>query len=224
MRLACRGGRGAGNVARWGGFYTQPLPLAVEWHVSGFSNFDGSSQISCGPIAPQPMISGPRSATSVVDGATIEPRIRISRPEEGRGRCAGSRASDLRKGFSQCMQRPSARATSNVISPHQERAEPSGHRPYRCGVKSALRREPEAAGNLLGALFGNVTEPQAVRGRSSRKRPSLADIRRHRDWRYRALLEADPKGLFENPSIPRVRLKYRLRSKSLNSSASFSIY
>jgi transposase len=47
--------------------------------------------------------------------------------------------------------------------------------------------------DTLGALFRNVTEFQAVRGRLSRKRPSLADIRRHRDWRYRALLDADPK-------------------------------
>jgi hypothetical protein len=33
-----------------------------------------------------------QNAMSVVDGATIERRIRISRPDEGRGRCKGSRA------------------------------------------------------------------------------------------------------------------------------------
>jgi hypothetical protein len=36
----------------------------------------------------------------------IELRIRISRPDEGRGRCKGSRAWDPRKAFSQYMQQP----------------------------------------------------------------------------------------------------------------------
>src|SRR5674536_139771 len=45
-----------------------------------------------------------QNAMNAVDGATIERRIRISRPDEGRGRCKGSRAWDPRKDFSQCMQ------------------------------------------------------------------------------------------------------------------------
>jgi transposase-like protein len=38
---------------------------------------------------------------SVVDGATTEPRIRISQPDEGRGRCKGSRARAQPRDFSQ---------------------------------------------------------------------------------------------------------------------------
>ena len=38
-------------------------------------------------------------------------------------------------------------------------AGPSGHRLCRRGVKSSLRREPDAPGDLLRALFGNMTEP-----------------------------------------------------------------
>ena len=93
-------------------------------------------------MALQPVILGSQSAMSAVDGATIERRIRISQPDEGRGRCKGSRAWDPRKDFSQCMQQPTTPSTSNAISPQQERTEPSGHRPCRRGVKSSLRREP----------------------------------------------------------------------------------
>ncbi len=61
--------------------------------------------------------------------------------------------------FSQCMQQPIILSTSNVILPQQERTEPSAHRPCRRGVKSSPRREPEVPGDLLRAIFGNVTEP-----------------------------------------------------------------
>src|SRR5208282_786392 len=100
-----------------------------------------------------------QNAMNAVDGATIERRIRISRPDEGRGRCKGSRAWDPRKDFSQCMQQPIILSTSSTISPQQERTEPSGHRPCRHGVKSSLLREPDVPGDLLRAIFGNVTEP-----------------------------------------------------------------
>ena len=56
-----------------------------------------------------------QNATSVADGATIERRIRISQPDEGRGRCKGSRAWDPRKDFSQPTQPPITRSTSNAI-------------------------------------------------------------------------------------------------------------
>src|ERR1019366_7100094 len=97
-----------------------------------------------------------------VDGATTERRIRINRPDEGRGRCKGSRAWDPRKDFSQCMQQHKILSTSNVILPQQERTEPSGHRPCRHGVKSSPRREPDVPGDLLRAIFGNVTEPDDI--------------------------------------------------------------
>jgi hypothetical protein len=97
---------------------------------------------------------------SAADGATIERRSRINQPE-GNARCKGSRAWDPRKDFSQCMQQPTTHSTPNVISPPQERTEPSGHRLCRRGVKSSLRREPDVPGDLLRAIFGNVTEPEA---------------------------------------------------------------
>ena len=99
------------------------------------------------------------NAMSAVDGATIGRRIRISRPDEGRGRCKGSRAWDPRKDFSQCMRQPIILSTSSAISPQQERTEPSGHRPCRRGVKSSLPREPDVPGDLLRAIFSKVTEP-----------------------------------------------------------------
>jgi hypothetical protein len=63
----------------------------------------------------------------------------------------------------------------------------------------------------------NVTGPRqfvADQAANAHKRPSLADIRRHRDWRYRALLEADPKRLFENPSIPASALEILAAAKN----------
>src|ERR1700680_4637855 len=80
-------------------------------------------------MPPQPVILEAQNATSVVDGATIERRIRISQPDEGRRRCKGSRAWDPRKDFSQPTQPPTTHSTSNAISPQQEHTEPSGRRP-----------------------------------------------------------------------------------------------
>jgi hypothetical protein len=71
---------------------------------------------------------GTLNAMNAVDGATIERRIRINRPDDENTRCKGSRAWDPRKDFSQCMQQPTTLSTSSAISPQQERTEPSGHR------------------------------------------------------------------------------------------------
>src|SRR5271157_100374 len=83
-------------------------------------------------------------------------------------RCKVSRAWDPRKDFSQCMQQPIILSTSSAISPQQERTEPSVHRPCRHGVKSSLRREPDVPGDLLRAIFGNVTEPTKTSTRAVR--------------------------------------------------------
>ena len=115
--------------------------------------------MTCALMGLQPMTLELQNAMNAVDGATIERRIRISRPDEGSARCKVSRAWDPRKDFSQCMQQPIILSTSNAILPQQERTEPSGHRPCRRGVKSSLRREPDVPGDLLRAIFGNVTEP-----------------------------------------------------------------
>jgi transposase-like protein len=103
---------------------------------------------------------GIENATSAADGATTERRTRINRPDEGRGRCKGSRAWGRRKDFSQCMQQSTTPSTSNVILHRQERTEPFGPQRCRHGTKSSPRREPDVPAELLRALFGNVTKPR----------------------------------------------------------------
>src|ERR1700720_1304442 len=110
----------------------------------------------------QPVILESQNATSAADGATTERRTRINRPDEGRGRCKGSRASGRRKDFSQCMQQSTTPSTSNVILHRQERTEPFGPQRCRHGTKSSPRREPDMPAELLRVLFGNVTKPRFV--------------------------------------------------------------
>ncbi len=76
--------------------------------------------MTCGLMAPQLVNSGSRIATSAGDGATIGRRIRISQSEEGKGKCKGSIAWDLRKDFFQRMQPLTTRSTFNAISFQQE--------------------------------------------------------------------------------------------------------
>jgi hypothetical protein len=45
----------------------------------------------------QPVISGSQNAMNVADGATIEPRIRINRPDDENTRCKVSKAPGQRK-------------------------------------------------------------------------------------------------------------------------------
>ena len=110
----------------------------------------------------QPGILESQNAMNAVDGATIARRIRINRPDEGRGRCKGSRAWGRRKDFSQCMQQSTTPSTSNVILHRQERTEPFGPQRCRHGTKSSPRREPDVPAELLRALFGNVTKPASL--------------------------------------------------------------
>src|SRR5208337_1191354 len=117
----------------------------------------------------QPVILESQNAMNAVDGATIERRIRISQLDEGSARCKVSRAWGPRKDSSQCMQQHKIPSTSSAISPQQERTEPSGHRPCRHGVKSSLRREPDVPGDLLRAIFGNVTKPDPALARNPRQ-------------------------------------------------------
>src|ERR1700732_808608 len=109
-----------------------------------------------------PAILESQNAMNAADGATTVRRTRINRPDEGRGRCKGSRASDRRKDFSQCMQQSATPSTSNVILHRQERTEPFGPRRCRHGTKSSLRCEPDVPAELLRVLFGNVTKPIRV--------------------------------------------------------------
>jgi hypothetical protein len=105
-------------------------------------------------FVPGPVILGSQNATSVADGATIERRIRISQPDEGRGRCKGSRTRAQPSDFSQLTQPPIIPSTSNAISLLQGRTEHSGHRPCKHGVKLSRRAVIQAASRLATSQIG----------------------------------------------------------------------
>jgi hypothetical protein len=71
--------------------------------------------MTCALMGLQPVILESQNAMNAVDGATIERRIRINRPDDESARCKGSRAWDPRKDFSQCMQQHKIPSTSSVI-------------------------------------------------------------------------------------------------------------
>jgi hypothetical protein len=73
-----------------------------------------SSRMTSDLMGLQPVSLDSENAMNAVDAATIERRIRISRPD-WRGRCKGSRTSDPRKDFSQCMQQHKIPSTSSAI-------------------------------------------------------------------------------------------------------------
>src|ERR1700730_16140203 len=119
----------------------------------------------------QPVILGSQNATSAVNGATTEPRIRINRPDEENARCRVSRVRDQPKNFSQPTQPLTTLSTSKAISPPQKRTEPSVPRRCRRGPTSGLRRKPDMPADLLRALFGNVTAPfQSAAANAKEKR------------------------------------------------------
>src|SRR5580700_2788868 len=69
----------------------------------------------------QPVNLGSQNATSAVNGATTEPRIRINRPDDENARRKGSRAPGQRKDFSQCMRQSTTHSTSNATSSQAKR-------------------------------------------------------------------------------------------------------
>src|SRR5450631_313857 len=118
-----------------------------------------SSQMICVLTGLRQVILESQSVMNAVDGATIERRIRINRPDDENTRCRVSRVRVQPKDFSQRTQPLTTLSTSSVISPQQERTEPSGPRRCRRGAMSSLRREPNMPADLLHALVGNVTVP-----------------------------------------------------------------
>ena len=74
-------------------------------------------------MLPLPVILESQNDMSVVDGATIEQRIRINQPDDENTRCRVSRALHPPKDFSHFMQQPTTLSTSNVISFLQGRTE-----------------------------------------------------------------------------------------------------
>ena len=96
------------------------MPVTVQGRRfvrdSGCGNHLG--QRSCANATkgrPLPVILELRDAMNAVDGATIEPRIRICQPDEGSERCKASREWDPRKDFSQPTQPHITPSTSNAI-------------------------------------------------------------------------------------------------------------
>ena len=73
---------------------------------------------------PLPVILESQDDMSVVDGATIEPRIRINRPDDENTRRRVSSVRGQPKDFSQLTQPSTTLSTSNVISLLQGRTEP----------------------------------------------------------------------------------------------------
>jgi hypothetical protein len=79
-------------------------------------------------MLPLPVILESQDDMSVVDGATIEPRIRINRPDDENTRCRVSSVRGQPKDFSQLTQPPTTLSTSNVILLLQGRTEPFARR------------------------------------------------------------------------------------------------
>src|SRR5450759_1999117 len=86
-----------------------------------------SSRMTSDLMGLQPVSLDSLNAMNAVDGATIERRIRINRPDDENARCKVSRVWGPRRDFSPCMQQPTTPSTSSAISSQQERTEPSGH-------------------------------------------------------------------------------------------------
>src|SRR5580704_15568370 len=107
----------------------------------------------------QPVISGSRSATSEVDGAKTEPRIRINRPADENARCKGSRARAQPRDFSQSTQPPIIPSTSNAISFQPEHTEPFVRRLWKCGVRQSRSLENVRDADFSRSFFDNVTAP-----------------------------------------------------------------
>jgi hypothetical protein len=85
-------------------------------------------------MLPLPVILESQDDMSVVDGATIEPRIRINLPDDENTRCWVSSARGQPKDFSQLTQPPTTLSTSNVISLLQVT-----HRAFRASAMNMWR-------------------------------------------------------------------------------------
>src|SRR5580704_4273761 len=86
-----------------------------------------SSQMICDLKVQRRGILGSQNAMNAVDGATIERRIRINRPDDENTRCKVSRAWHPRKDFSQPTRPPTTHSTSNAISDRKSTRLNSSH-------------------------------------------------------------------------------------------------
>src|SRR5450631_2426873 len=117
-------------------------------------------------MLPLPAILESQNDMGVVDGATIEPRIRINQPDDENTRCRVSRVRVQPKDFSQLTQPPTILSTSNVILFLQGRTEPSGPRRCRRGAKQSRSLKNVRGAEFSCSSFNNVTTPRgAISGR-----------------------------------------------------------
>src|ERR1019366_2852727 len=100
-------------------------------------------------MLPQPVILESQDDTSMVDGATIEPRIGINRPDDENTRCRVSSVRDQPKDFSQLTQPPTTLSTSNVISFLQGHTEPFARTNRTWPSDRGRTRSPVGAGAIL---------------------------------------------------------------------------
>src|ERR1019366_3645203 len=112
-----------------------------------------------GLTVPQPVNSGSQIVMSADGGATIGRRTRISQPDEGRGKCKGSKVWDPRKDFFHRMQPPITRSTFNAISFQQGHTELFEPRPWTRGARPLLQRELRHQRERSRLWFDNVTMP-----------------------------------------------------------------
>jgi putative transposase len=108
------------------------------------SSQTSSSQITCGPMGPLPMISGSRTAMSVVDGETTGRRIRINRPDDENAICKASKASGQHKDFPQST----PRSTTHQVQRHLISARTN--RAFRASAMQT-RQEAVAVANFSDA-------------------------------------------------------------------------
>jgi putative transposase len=107
---------------------------------------DKPLQMTSNLMGLQPVILGSQNAISAVDGATIERRIRISQPDEGRGRCKGSRAWDPRKGFLSMHE-----ATHNTFNVQRHLTSAGTHRAFPASAVQTWREIVAAGGDGAAA-------------------------------------------------------------------------
>src|ERR1700738_4864733 len=126
-------------------------------------------------MLPLPVILESQDDMSVVDGATIEPRIRINRPDDENTRCRGSSVRGQPKDFSQLTQPPTTLSTSNAFSLLQARTEPFARRLGTCGARQSRSFENIRDAEFSCSSFNDVTT--ALR---SRQKPDFIANRRRR--------------------------------------------
>src|ERR1700738_2185562 len=103
-----------------------------------------SSQMICDLTVQRRGILGSQIAMNAVDGATIERRIRINRPDDENTRCKVSRAWDPRKDFSHTHA-----ATYNTFNVQRHLTSARTHRAFRASAVQTWREVVAAAGSQL---------------------------------------------------------------------------